>query len=248
MIARHAVSFIRGTPAESPLFLVVAPFAPHNPATPAPRHAGDFSGVPVSFGPASNERDVSDKPRFVRRQGFLDPRKLAKQQRKRWESLLSVDDMVSRVMTALRDAGRSSNTLILYVSDNGLMVGEHRLSKKMVPYEESIRVPMAVRLPGRVPAGTVSSALVSNVDIAPTIVDFAGASLPTEGISMRGVLTGTSSSIRSSVVLEHLRSSSDVPTYCGVRKRRFMFVRYSTGEEELLISSVIRASSGTSFG
>ncbi|MGH2641279.1 MAG: sulfatase family protein, partial [Actinomycetota bacterium] len=128
---------------------------------------------------------------------------------------------------------RASNTLIIYVSDNGLMVGEHRLNKKMVPYEESIRVPMAVRLPGRVPAGAVSSALVSNVDIAPTIVDFAGASLPMEGVSMRGMLTGTSSSVRSSVVLEHLRSSSDVPTYCGVRKRRFTFVRYSTGEEEL---------------
>ncbi len=233
VIARRAASFIRGTPAGSPLFMVVAPFAPHNPATPAPRHKGDFSGVPVPFGPAVNELDVSDKPRFVRRQNLLDPRKLAKQQRKRWESLLAVDDMVSRVVTALRDTDRAGNTLIIYVSDNGLMVGEHRLGKKMVPYEESIRVPMVVRLPGRVPAGAVSSALVSNVDIAPTIVDFAGASLPVDGISMRGVITGTSSSMRSSVVLEHLRSSSDVPTYCGVRKRRFTFVRYGTGEEEL---------------
>jgi N-acetylglucosamine-6-sulfatase len=136
-------------------------------------------------------------------------------------------------VNALRDTGRASNTLIIYVSDNGNMVGEHRLVEKMVPYEESIRVPMAVRLPGRVPAGAISTALVSNVDIAPTILDFAGASLPMEGVSMRSLITGTSSSLRSSVVLEHLRVNSDVPTYCGVRKQRYTFVRYGTGEEEL---------------
>ncbi|HEX4941813.1 MAG TPA: sulfatase [Actinomycetota bacterium] len=232
VIAGRAVSFIRGTSAQSPLFMVVAPFAPHNPATPAPRHAGAFSGVPVDFGPAVNERDVSDKPRFARRR-LLDLGPLAERQRRRWESLLAVDDMVSRIVTALRDTGRASNTLVIYVSDNGNMVGEHRLRQKMVPYEESIRVPMAVRFPGRVPTGAVSRALVSNVDIAPTILDFAGASLPTEGVSMRRLITGTSSSIRRSVLLEHLRASSHVPTYCGVRKKRYTFVRYGAGEEEL---------------
>jgi arylsulfatase A-like enzyme len=163
----------------------------------------------------------------------LDLGALANRQRKRWESLLAVDDMVARIVTALQDTDRANHTLIIYVSDNGNSVGEHRLNQKMVPYEESIRVPMAVRLPGRVPAGAVSSALVSNVDIAPTILDFAGASMPMEGISMRRLITGTSSSIRRSVVLEHLRARSDVPTYCGVRTKRYTFVRYGTGEEEL---------------
>ena len=233
VIANRAVSFIRGTSTQTPLFMVVAPYSPHNPATPAPRHAGAFSGVPVPFGPAVNERNVSDKPRYVRRQGQLALRSLAERQRKRWESLLAVDDMVSRVVTALEDTDRAGNTLIIYVSDNGNSVGEHRLNQKMVPYEESIRVPMAVRFPGRVAAGAASRALVSNVDIAPTIVDFAGASMPMEGISMRSLITGSSSSIRGSVVLEHLRARSDVPTYCGVRTRRYTFVRYGTGEEEL---------------
>jgi arylsulfatase A-like enzyme len=176
---------------------------------------------------------VSDKPRFVRRRGFADLRSLEERQRNRWESLLAVDDMVSRIVTALRETDRDGNTLIIYVSDNGNMVGEHRLKQKIVPYEESIRVPMVVRLPGRVPAGAVSRALVSNVDIAPTIADFAGASLPVDGRSMRRLITGRSSSIRRSVVLEHLQAGSDVPTYCGVRTRRYTFVRYGTGEEEL---------------
>jgi arylsulfatase A-like enzyme len=233
VIAGRAVSFIRGTSAQSPLFMVVAPYAPHNPATPAPRHAGAFSAVPVPFGPSVNERNVSDKPRYVRRQGRLAPRRLAARQRMRWESLLAVDDMVSRIVTALRETDRARNTLIIYVSDNGNSVGEHGLNQKMIPYEESIRVPMAVRFPGRVAAGAVSRALVSNVDIAPTIVDFAGASLPMDGISMRRLIMGTSTSIRRSVVLEHLRARSDVPTYCGIRTRRYTFVRYDTGEEEL---------------
>lgn len=233
VIASRAVSFIRGTSAQTPLFMVVAPYAPHNPATPAPRHAGTFSGVPIPFGPSVNERNVSDKPRYVRRQGRLALRLLAERQRKRWESLLAVDDMVSRIVRTLQDTDRAGNTLIVYVSDNGNSVGEHGLNQKMVPYEESIRVPMVIRPPGRVPAGAVSRALVSNVDIAPTIVDFAGASMPTDGISMRRLITGTSSSIRRSVVLEHLRARSDVPTYCGVRTRRYTFVRYGTGEEEL---------------
>jgi N-acetylglucosamine-6-sulfatase len=233
VIAGRAVSFIRGTSAQSPLFMVVAPYAPHNPATPAPRHAGAFSAVPVPFGPSVNERDVSDKPRYVRRQGRLAPRRLAARQRMRWESLLAVDDMVSRIVTALHETDRARNTLIIYVSDNGNSVGEHGLNQKMIPYEESIRVPMAIRFPEGVPGGAVSRALVSNVDIAPTIVDFAGASLPMDGISMRRLIMGTSTSLRRSMVLEHLRARSDVPTYCGVRTRRYTFVRYGTGEEEL---------------
>ena len=87
---------------------------------------------------------------------------------------------LARIVTALQDTDRANNTLIIYVSDNGNSVGEHRLNQKMVPYEETIRIPMAIRLPGRVPAGAVSRALVSNVDIAPTILDFAGASMPSK--------------------------------------------------------------------
>jgi arylsulfatase A-like enzyme len=103
-----------------------------------------------------------------------------------------------------------------------------------VPYEESIRVPMIVRLPGQIPAGTVSTALVSNVDLAPTIADFAGASISADGLSMRPLLTDLSSSVRDSVLLEHvLQVGPEVPTYCGVRTASFTFVHYTTGEEEL---------------
>jgi arylsulfatase A-like enzyme len=84
-----------------------------------------------------------------------------------------------------------------------------------------------------IPAGSASRALVSNVDIAATIADFAGASLPTEGPSMRPIVTRARASIRGSVLLEHTRYTSVVPTYCGIRTRGFTFVRYATREEEL---------------
>ena len=93
---------------------------------------------------------------------------------------------------------------------------------------------MIVRLPGQIPAGTVSGALVSNVDLAPTIADFAGTSISADGLSMRPLLTDLSSSIRDSVLLEHVEQvGPEVPTYCGVRTSAFTFVHYTTGEEEL---------------
>ena len=136
-------------------------------------------------------------------------------------------------MNALGETGRRANTLVIYTTDNGLSNREHRWSGKQAPYEQSIRVPMVISLPGQIPAGTVSGALVSNVDLAPTIADFAGTSLPADGVSMRPLLTDLSSSVRDSVLLEHVESVPTLPTYCGVRTRSFTFVHYATGEEEL---------------
>ena len=92
-------------------------------------------------------------------------------------------------MSTLAETGRATNTLVIFTSDNGRSNREHRWEGKQVPYEESIRVPMIVRLPGEIPAGTVSRALVSNVDLAPTIADFAGTSISADGVSMRPLLT-----------------------------------------------------------
>jgi arylsulfatase A-like enzyme len=225
------VAFIRNAPTDAPFFLMVTPYAPHGPLIVAPRHVGAFADAPVRLRPSVNESDVSDKPAYIRERPTDSPRSLRIRTRKQWEMLLAVDDLVSRINEALTDTGRTRTTLVILTSDNGNANFEHRWDGKHVPYEESIRVPMVIRFPGAIPAGTVSGSLVSNVDIAPTIADFAGASLSTDGMSLRPLLTRESSSARSSVVLEHIGSS--VPTYCGVRTRTFMFAHYATGEEEL---------------
>jgi N-acetylglucosamine-6-sulfatase len=232
LLRRQAVSFIRNAPQGTPLLLVVTPFAPHDPAIAAPRHEGTFASAPVPLGPAVDEADVSDKPAYIADQarGIIGTVKRA---RDRWEALLAVDELVSRVMGALVETGRSADTLVIFTSDNGMSNREHRWRGKQVPYEESIRVPMIVRLPGWIPAGTVSNALVSNVDLAPTIADFAGTSISADGVSLRPLWTDRSSSVRDSVLLEHIETAPAVPTYCGVRTPSFTFVHYSTGEEEL---------------
>ncbi len=79
----------------------------------------------------------------------------------------------------------------------------------------------------------MSGALVSNVDLAPTIADFAGTSISADGVSMRPLLTDLTSSVREAVLLEHVNALPPVPTYCGVRTPSFTFVHYVTGEEEL---------------
>lgn len=233
VIRKQAVAFIRGTPTQAPLFLMAAPFAPHGNFIAAPRHRGGLSAMPVHLGPAVNESDPSDKPAYLKQRPSRPVEELKRARRRQWETLLAVDDMVSGILQALSETGRSNNTLVIFTSDNGLSIHEHRWTGKRVPYEESIRVPLIIRMPGRSSAGTVSDALVSNVDLAPTIADFAGASLSVDGVSLRPVLTGAASAVRDSVVLEHFERPEIVPTYCGVRTRSFTFVHYSTGEEEL---------------
>jgi N-acetylglucosamine-6-sulfatase len=233
VIRKQAVSFIRSAPEGRPLFLVVTPFAPHGPYTAAPRHDGDFASALVRIGPAVNEPNVSDKPAYIAAKQVGSSAWVRARTRDQWETLLAVDFLVSRIVSTLAETGRGDDTLVIFTSDNGFSNREHRWGGKQVPYEESIRVPMIFRLPGQIPAGAVSGALVSNVDLAPTIADFAGASLSADGMSLRPLLTDRASSIRGSVVLEHLQMAQPVPTYCGVRIPSFTFVHYATGEEEL---------------
>jgi arylsulfatase A-like enzyme len=231
---RQAVWFIRSVPQGTPLFLVVTPFAPHGPYTAARRHDGDLASAAVRLGPAVNEADVSDKPAYIAARGILSEGRIRTSTRDQWESLLAVDDLVSQIMVTLQETGRRNDTIVIFTSDNGRANREHRWWGKQVPYEESIRVPLIVSMPGEVPADTVSDALVSNVDLAPTIADFAGATLSADGVSLRPLLTDTASSARDAVVLEHLdEAGQPVPTYCGVRTPGFTFVHYLTGEEEL---------------
>ncbi|MGZ8630943.1 MAG: sulfatase family protein, partial [Actinomycetota bacterium] len=230
--------FIRGTDPADPLFLMLTPFAPHSPSTPAP---GDRGAVVPGWQPGPNlpERNVSDKPAYIR---ALDPRSSDRKARERWArqvmTLRAVDEMVLRVAQALRDTGRLDDTLIVFTSDNGFALGEHRWTYKLTPYEESIRVPMVMRY-DPITGGETSPALALNVDLAPTIADLAGIEAPgADGRSLMPVLSGETRTVRNAFPIEHAqyREASgrpDPPTYCGVRTQRYTFVHYVTGEEEL---------------
>jgi len=238
VLAQRATSFIRTTDPGRPLFLYFAPHAPHEPATPAPGDGSKFSDLepwrPVSY----DEANVSDKPDYIRAEESLGGTMAAKIDQFRldqYRSLLAVDRAVSDILDALSDTGRLSNTMLVFMSDNGMLWGEHRWNKKVVPYEESIRVPFVVRADALLDSPREDGHLVMNIDLAPTFAQLAGIAAPNmEGRSLLPLIASPTASWRSDFLLEHLKMDvGGVPTYCGVHSSRYVYVDYSTGEEEL---------------
>ncbi len=238
VLAGKALDFITSADPDRPLFLYFSPNAPHEPATPPSRYATAFSDLAPWRPPAYDEADVSDKPAYIRalpqltaaEQAALDAFRVDQ-----YRTLLALDDAVGAIIGGLRDTDRLSNTLFVFTSDNGLSWGEHRWTHKSVPYEESIRVPFVVRYDATIPTARTDADLVADIDLAPTFAAAASISAPgAEGRNLLPLLGGSSASWRSGLLVEHLASpSNEVPTYCALRSRRFTYVAYVTGEQEL---------------
>lgn len=183
--ARQAERFIeRAARRSRPFFLTVATLAPHgepfrtrtpNPR-PAPRHKGRSKNESFPRPPSFNERNVDDKPSFIpsKRLKRSVRRALRRKHRDRLASLLAVDDLVVTVVRALRRGGALGDTLLIFTSDNGHLLGEHRLRVKAEFYDPAARVPLLVRAPGAIAPGSIVDAPTVNVDLAATIHDFAG--------------------------------------------------------------------------
>jgi N-acetylglucosamine-6-sulfatase len=169
--ARRLRRFIRRHQDTGTWFAVYSPTAPHGPYTPSPEHADDFDEVPWDP-PAFNETDMSDKPTWMRSLPPQDRRRMRKIYEGKLEELQDVDDEIGRVLDVLRRTGQLSRTWIFFVSDNGYLLGEHRLLSKSQPYEQAAGIPFVVRGPSVEPR-TVD-ALVSQVDLMPTTLDVAG--------------------------------------------------------------------------
>ena len=235
-------------PSDQPFFLSVAFLAPHSGqprepddpglATPAvaPRHVNAYSTEPFPFGPAFNEADVSDKPQRVSTRRSLTPARIAAIQeayRQRLESLLSVDEGVWLVLDALFRSGEIDNTLIVFTSDNGFFHGEHRIhTGKLLPYDEALRVPLLMRGPG-IPAGARLHQLVTNADLAPTILDAADATpgRVQDGRSLLELAEDPHLAWGRELLIEGGDGSG--LTFAGVRNYRYSYVEYATGEREL---------------
>jgi arylsulfatase A-like enzyme len=233
VLVERALAFLDR--ADDPVFLVLAVAAPHDPAIPAPRHRGtptpDWT-PPPSF----DEPDVADKPAWLRRLprlGEAGRRAVDSFRRQQIRSLQAVDEAVGSLIERQRARGRLRETVFVYTSDNGLSWGEHRWTKKEVPYDESIRVPLVIRADGLVEPHA-EDRIALNIDLAPTIADLAGVPAPdTDGRTLRPLLTDRETEWRSAFLVEHLMGANPVPTYCAVRTRTHLYVRYETGEREL---------------
>src|SRR5437867_5671442 len=172
VLTRTAVDFIhRASHSTQPLLLYIAPFAPHQPATPAIRDNRKFVDLRAPRPPSFNKADVADKPSWVRGLHPLpssDVNAIDDLYRRRVQSSLAIDALIGRVLHSLEAEGQLERTYIFFTSDNGFHLGEHRLLPgKYTAYEEDIRVPLIVRGPGIAP-GTARFELVGNLDLAPT--------------------------------------------------------------------------------
>jgi N-acetylglucosamine-6-sulfatase len=235
VLAREAVEFIRSTPQRQPFLLFFAPSAPHAPWVPADRDAGAYAGMSIPDAPSVGEADVSDKPAWIRALPPIteDQREEFRSDRRRgYETLRAVDAALRSIDDALRFRGDYGDTVVFYLTDNGYALGEHRWETKSCPYEPCVHIPFLVRVPGS--PGGADDRLVSNVDLAPTIAELAGARPPgaQDGESLVPALRGAAPATRTGVLLE-FAGGGGVPGWSAVRTRSFLWVELDTGEREL---------------
>jgi len=241
ILTDEAVEFADG---EAPWFILYAPTAPHFPGD-DPRYAS----LPVPpYRPRSYDEDVSDKSAYEDERGMSAAEKAHIDGI--WLNTVrttrALDDSIGRLLAAVPEG-----TYVIFLSDNGYLFGEHGRSGKEAPYEESIRVPFAVRFPEAVP-GETSQAIVMNVDIAPTIAELAGLSWSSDGRSMLPLVRREVPSLHSEALVSFcggkLRLCPEGLSYQGTAYRgfdeippawwaivtdRWKYVEYATGQEEL---------------
>lgn len=207
-----ALDFLRrGGP--EPFCLLYQHKAPHRPFTPAPRHADMFADIdwpkPPSYDDDYATRKVAAEARDMRFEVSLEgdypdlPPDLSPAQKREWiyqrfakdhhRAVFGVDEGLGRVLDYLDTAGLAEDTLVLYTTDNGYFIGEHGWYDKRFMYEPALRIPLLVRYPRMVGAAHVEDRPVLNIDIAPTLLDFAGLDVPgqMQGRSLRRLLEGS---------------------------------------------------------
>jgi N-acetylglucosamine-6-sulfatase len=233
--ANAAATFISTAPQDRPFFLMFTPMAPHSPWDPAVRDEHSWT-APIHEPPSFDERDVSDKPAWVRALPRFTPdeaRQLREDHRRSYDTLAALDDAVLQILDALQARRALDDTLVVFLTDNGFSFGEHRWVTKSCPYDECIRTPFFVRFPGA--TAHDDPHLVSNVDLAPTFADVGHTALtePVDGRSLLPLLLGRSPGAWRAGALSEFQGGRDVPGWWELRTPSFAYVEYATGEREL---------------
>ncbi|MFQ5348907.1 MAG: sulfatase [Thermoanaerobaculia bacterium] len=265
LLVDHAIGWLEEwsrTGADQPFCLVLSHKAVHAPFEPAPRHAGRYANKTLPQ-PKSFTDDLSAKPEVLRRMvryGQLTEDYEAHQDEpvpptlpsREWnprsrpwlayhEALLAVDEGLGRILAVLEELGVSDDTMIIYTSDNGFLMGAHGLGDKRLAYEESMRIPFLVRYPRAVKAGERIDPMILNIDLAPTLLDYAGAEIPEgmQGRSLRPLLEGRPpDDWRSHFFYAYYRENwvKGIPTTLAVRTERWKYIVYpevAAANEEL---------------
>lgn len=265
VMSRKGVDFIeRAAQDDTPFFLMLAPFAPHEPSTAAPRHEGLLPNITAPRSPSFNEEDVSDKSPEMSQDPLLNDGDIAgidERYRERVRSMLSVDESISKLIKTLEENGLLENTYIIFTSDQGFTLGQHRSAEsKSSFFEEDIVVPFVVRGPDIPEGEKVNGMLATVIDIAPTISEWAGVVPPNfiDGRSFAGLLRGEElpsdwrktfllevysfvgeeqgnsfPNIFASLFIPSLQQQDDLPKSAGLRTLDYTYMERSDGFVEL---------------
>lgn len=257
LITDLALAWVESLPDGQPYCLLINHKAPHRPWEPDAAHTGMYAApipVPSTFDDDYATRSVAARHATMRIADHLSledlkeypPVGLSYEELALWkyqrymqdylECVASVDDNVGRVTDFLRARGEFDDTVLMYASDQGFFLGDHGWFDKRFMYEQSIRMPFVLSWPARVAGGQVVDALVSNVDIAPTLLDAAGLA-PTErmqGRSFLQLITGESTTpIHDGVYYRYFENddqSHHVLAHYGLRTERYKLIYFYADE------------------
>lgn len=252
IITEKAVDWLDSTDRDDPFFLMVHHKAPHSPWLAAPRHMnlgveGEFP-EPETLMDDYETRSEAVKITSIRVEDTSErnlkvdpPEGISTDDKRRWayqryitdytRTIQAVDDSVGTLLDYLDENGLAENTLVIYTSDQGMFLGDHGWHDKRFMYEQSLQMPFIARLPGEIDAGSVSNAMLLNVDFAATFYDYAAIDCPDEvqGTSGRQILAGTTpDGWRTSMYYRYWMSMLGhrvVPNY-GVRNERYKLIHY----------------------
>jgi arylsulfatase A-like enzyme len=207
-----------------PFYLYLAPIAPHDPSLAEARYAS--AAVPAHQpDPSYMEADRADKPPFVRNQNPT----AAEVQATRTamiRTLYTVDDQVDRLMRHLQATGELANTLVIFTSDNGYLLGEHKATSKFLPYRKAVEVPFLVRWPGRVPAGAVDDRLVTHVDVVPTILAATGVTQTQGALDGHDILSGYARPRALTEYWNDPNNNKNIPGWASIRTAAYRYAEY----------------------
>ncbi len=267
IITDLAMDWVRGRDPDKPFLLLYHHKAPHAQWVPSAEHDRLFEGetisLPATYGDDSSARATPVQQATNRLVPDLlgrwrtwgaelrkeDPGELEGDALKDWmyqqyvkdymRVMVSVDENVGRFLDFLDAEGLAENTMVIYTSDNGMFIGDHSMFDKRLMDEESLRIPLVIRYPGVIAAGSETDAFSLNVDYAPTILDFAEVPIPgdMQGRSLRPIVEGRLPDDWRQSFYYHYYEAQEfqyqgVSAHYGIRTDRYKLIRYYTAGKE----------------
>lgn len=239
-----AIDFLRSCKPDQPFCLSVSFNAPHAEDNDPRQYIwpksvdGLYRDVTIPEPKLANPQFFHALPEFIKKSlnrvrwhwRFDTPEKYQRMVKGYYRMISGVDVVIARLMKALRERGMEKNTIIILTGDNGYFLGERGFAGKWAPYEDSLRVPLIICDPrsGKTLRGREPTQMALNIDIAPTILELAGVSIPSvmQGRSLVPVLQGKKPEWREDFFFEHLFDHPQIPKCEGVRNANWKYIRY----------------------